>query len=229
MDTSDQTVLNESDRQDPNVKFFRSIISLPSLFQIVTSPCFQLFAPSVLDIESLPPLGVVVKGRLCARSSYWRDIGANTVVQDLIESGYKVPFFALPPCATFKNNQSALQHRAFVTTEVLELLRTGRVKEVPSAHIVNPLTVSECAGKLRLILDLHFLNSYVVHQKIKFDDWALMEQFVTFGSFLIKFDITQGYHHIDLCSAQQDYFGFSWKINGVEKTFVFTVLPFGLT
>ena len=49
------------------------------------------------------------------------------------------------------------------------------------------------------------------------------------GASLFKFDITQGYHHIDIFEDQQQYLGFSWKFDGTERYFVFTVLPFGLS
>ncbi|VDI70148.1 Hypothetical predicted protein [Mytilus galloprovincialis] len=37
-----------------------------------------------------------------------------------------------------------------------------------------------------------------------------------------------GYHHIDIFAPHQKYFGFSWKFEGMEKYYVFTVLPLGL-
>ena len=41
--------------------------------------------------------------------------------------------------------------------------------------------------------------------------------------------ISQGYHHIDIDEQHQKYLGFSWKIKGQTKYFIFTVLPIGLT
>ena len=65
--------------------------------------------------------------------------------------------------------------------------------------------------------------------KIKFDDWKVMEQFIQSGVFMFKLDIKQGYHHIDIFKDHQTFLGFSWEIHGIIKYFVYTVLPFGLS
>ena len=44
-----------------------------------------------------------------------------------------------------------------------------------------------------------------------------------------KFDIKQGYHHIDIYKSHQKFLGFSWEIGGKAFYFVFTVVSFGLT
>ena len=47
--------------------------------------------------------------------------------------------------------------------------------------------------------------------------------------YLFKFDLRNGYHHIDIFHSHQTYLGFSCDITEVTKYFVFTVLPFGLS
>ena len=51
-----------------------------------------------------------------------------------------------------------------------------------------------------------------------------MQDFVDNKGFLYKFDISQGYHHIDIDKNHQKYLGFSWKIDGKIRYFMFTVL-----
>ena len=46
---------------------------------------------------------------------------------------------------------------------------------------------------------------------------------------MFKFDLKSGYHHNDILQEHQTFLGFSWVVNGVQKFFVFTVLPFGLS
>ena len=55
-----------------------------------------------------------------------------------------------------------------------------------------------------------------------------MQDFVDNKGFLYKFDISQGYHHIDIDKNHQKYLGFSWKIDEKIRYFMFTVLPVGL-
>ena len=55
-----------------------------------------------------------------------------------------------------------------------------------------------------------------------------MQDFADNKDFLYKFDISQGYRRIDIDKNHQKYLGFSWKIDGKIRYFMFTVLPFGL-
>ena len=47
--------------------------------------------------------------------------------------------------------------------------------------------------------------------------------------YLFKFDLKNGYYHIDIFEPHQKFLGFSWVFKDNIKYFVFTVLPFGLT
>ena len=172
----------------------------------------------------------MVKGRLRENLEYWKNVGCNETVLEVIREGYRIPFLTLPPGITLRNNRSALDHKTFVSKAITELLDTGRIREVKTPPlVVNPLSVSSKNGKERLILDLRHVNKYVYKQKIRFDDWKTMEQFLTEGGFVFSFDIKQGYHHIDMHPDSIPYLGFAWEINGMTKYFVFLVLPFGLT
>ena len=111
-----------------------------------------------------------------------------------------------------------------------ELLKFGRIKETKSLpYVVSPLTVAKNSyNKPRLILDLRYVNSFVYKNKIKFDDWRTMQDFMDNKGFLYKFDVSQGCYHIDIDENHQKYLDFSWKIDGKIRYFMFTVLVFGL-
>ena len=49
------------------------------------------------------------------------------------------------------------------------------------------------------------------------------------GGYYIRFDLTFGYHHVDVHEEHQTYLGFHWYKDGVEHFYKFTVLPFGLS
>ena len=126
---------------------------------------------------------------------------------DTTENGYKIPFFTTPISTFFQNNQAAFRNANFVTYTVKELLKSGRIKETRTRpYIVSPLTVAKNShNKPRLILDLRYVNSFVYKDKIKIDDWRTMQDFVDNKGFLYKFDISQGYHHIDIDENHQKY------------------------
>ena len=97
-------------------------------------------------------------------------------------------------------------------------------------EVINPLSVYiNSSGKKRLILDLRYVNGHVYKDKIKFEDWKCFEHYwERKKGYLFKFDLKNGYHHIDIFKPHQKFLGFSWIFKG-NIVFLFTVLPFGLT
>ena len=157
---------------------------------------------------------------------------ANESVLHIIENGYKIPFFETPEKAHLPNNKSSLKNEKFVLDSISEMLKIGSIKEVKAPpKVINPLSVSEnSAGKKRLILDLRYINEHLYKDKIKFDDWKCFENCLEHtDGYTFKFDLKSGYHHVDMFEEHQTYLGFSWKINDILKSFVFIVLPFGLS
>ena len=79
----------------------------------------------------------------------------------------------------FQNNKSALTNKNFVDQEITDLINTGRVKKAENVpHTVNPLSISEKSVKLTLILDLRHVNMHVYKDKIKFEDFDDMLNYV---------------------------------------------------
>ena len=111
------------------------------------------------------------------------------------------------------------------------MLDAGCIVEQSSRPFcVNPLSVSvNKNGKERLILDLRHFNQYLDKQKIKFEGPKEALNYVKKGNYMIKFDLKSGYHHLEINITCQKYLGFAWRVDAIEKYFVFTVLPFGLS
>ena len=141
-----------------------------------------------------------------------------------------MPFVKEPEPAVFENNQSAKNHPDFVTSEILRLLDQGCVKGVSrgEVHTVNPLSVADNGKKLRLILDLKYINKHLRVQKFKYEGLRTFQNLFSKGDFFFKTDLKSGYHHLDILEGHQKYLGFSWCISGMQRYFVFTVLVFGL-
>jgi len=173
----------------------------------------------------------LIKGRLKQSVEFWRSIGANDFVISIIEQGYKLPLISSPSPVILKSNKSLLAHAEFVSKAILDLVSAGLALEVSSKpNVVNPLSVSkQKSGKLRLILDLRHVNVHIWKEKVSFDDWQTALSYFSKDDFLFSFDLKSGYHHIDIFPPHQQYLGFSWSFNGINRFFTFTVLPFGLT
>ena len=120
----------------------------------------------------------------------------------------------------------------FVEESISELLKCDSIIEAEKPpEVINPLSVSvNSSGEKRLILDLRYVNGHVYKDKIKFEDWKCFEHYLEGKKeYLFKFDLKNGYHHIDIFEPHQKFLGFSWIFKCSIKFFVFTILPFGLT
>ncbi len=174
-----------------------------------------------------------VKGRLFEHRKFWSDIGANQWVLECISEGYKLPFRSFPLPAKFRNNTSAFKYSEFVSQAVIDLLADGRIRQIESEPcVVSPLSVADnVPGKLRLVLDLTYVNLHLAKQKIKYEDWKSFIQYVSPGGYLYKLDLQSGYHHLDVFVNHQTYLGFSWTLPGQNQPqwFTFTCVPFGLS
>lgn len=66
------------------------------------------------------------------------------------------------------------------------------------------------------------------NKKNKFEGVKEAKQYAKKGKYMVKFDLRSGYHHINIHLQHQKYLGFSWIVDGKEKYYIFSVLPFGL-
>ena len=64
---------------------------------------------------------------------------------------------------------------------------------------------------------------------MKFEDWKVFQNYLSKEGSIFSFDLKSGYHHVDIYPPHQTFLGFSWVVDGVQKYFCFTVLPFGLS
>ena len=123
-----------------------------------------------------------------------------------------------------------MSYSSFVSEAILDLLNKDLVVEcfrVP--HIVNPLSVSvQSSGKLRLILDLRFVNQFLWKEKVHFEDWNIAISYFNRGDFLFTFDLKSGYHHVEIFPEHTKFLSFSWDFGEGSRYFSFQVLPFGL-
>ena len=127
--------------------------------------------------------------------------------------GYTIPFLKIPRRAVLRNNAAAYENAEFVATEIAGLVDRGVVIKTPYVpRVVNPLTVSENhEGKLRLILDLRFINEYISKDYIKFESWDVFWNYLSPTGWGFQFNLKHGYHHIKLNPKSQIFCGFTWE------------------
>ena len=189
-------------------------------------------APSAAGAETAaaaaePPK--YIKGRLKAKLAFWKLFCTSAWVLSWITDGYQIPWgeMGLPPPHAFANQQGALRHHDFVTGEISDLLARGSIIQTDRPPlVVNPFNVVEHNSKLRLILDLVYVNHFIKKEglKFKYEGIKLTSLYFTPDDYMFSVDLEKAYHHVDMHQSTWDYLGFSW----LGKTYTFTVMPFGL-
>ena len=113
-----------------------------------------------------------VRGRLIRRIQFWQSIGAAPWVLNVLKNGYKLPFVSLPAGKRLKNHTGAYTHANFVRAAIAQLLQTGCAREVDQEEVMvsSPLSVVDNGRKVRLILDLRYVNAHLAKHCFHLDD-----------------------------------------------------------
>ena len=159
------------------------------------------------------------------RIEVWREMGASDSIVKILRDGYRLPLNSMPERRTFKNHGSCSEHADFVAREVKTLVAQGCATEMypEEAWVCSPLGVHDNGRKLRLILDMRYVNTHLARLKFKMEDIRTAAQIYKKGDYLITFDLKSGYHHVSIHKDHWKLLAFQW--NG--KVYAFTVLPFG--
>jgi hypothetical protein len=169
-----------------------------------------------------------LRNRLRAKLPFWKQFCTSLMVFNIISTGYQLPWSNGPPPGPFyqKNHPSAFEHPDFVSQAVQTLVATGAAMPVSfRPFIVSPLgVVPKGLDKLRLILDLRYLNSFLHVQSFKYESIREVEHLAKLRDMLFTVDLKSGYHHIDIDPENWRYLGFEW----MGQFYVFCQLPFGL-
>ena len=168
----------------------------------------------------------LVKGSLKKHFNWWSTNIHSEYILDVVHNGYKLPLLEMPVPVLLNNNRSAHVNPDFVGNQIEKLLNTGVIIELKQPPtIVNPLTVAEnSVGKKRLVLDMRTVNPLLNVPSFKFEDLKVASTYFTPGCYMCIFDLSSGYHHIDINVAYQQFLGFSWN----NKYYTFSVCPFGM-
>ena len=172
-----------------------------------------------------------VQGRLKSNLIFWKEVlQAPVPIIETVSEGYKLPLLSLPPTYERRNQSSAHQHADFVSSAITELLQNRCIQKVAfKPHICSPLSVvSNNSGKLRLVLNLRYLNQFLWKEKFKYEDLRVAMLMFQPDDYMFTFDLKSGYHHIDIHIEHWKYLGFAWGEGSAVQYYVFCVLPFGL-
>ena len=157
---------------------------------------------------------ISVKGKLKEKHEFKQNtIKANKTIFQITEKGYLLPLIEIPSEAKLSNNESFLTNSGFVQGAMADMLLLGTIKQVKTPlRVINSLSVSlNSKVKEQLILDLRLVNDHLYLKKIKFDDYKCFENYLRANKgYLFKFDLKNGYRHINIFQPHQMCLGFFW-------------------
>ena len=181
-----------------------------------------------------------IRDRLRAKRRTWAAMGApKSAMKMFDEDGVKLVFEdgegpSRAWCENRVGEMGSPQHE-FARDAVEELIESGAAVEESAGlkvQCMSPLTVvPKAGGKWRLIWDGRKQNTLL--QTYKFKLMTLQKyrsQIVTGhnGDLAVSADISSAFHHCAVHASSQPFLGFHFYIDGQERSFMYTVLPFGL-
>ena len=97
-----------------------------------------------------------------------------------------------------------------MSAAISELLMAGCIVQSNECPwVCSPLSVVENVnGRLRLVLDLRYVNQFLPEQKFKYEGLNLVPQMFEKGDHFFTFDLKSGYHHVDIHADFWTYLGF---------------------
>ena len=117
-----------------------------------------------------------VQGRLKQRLPFWREVlHAPPHKLDCIEHGYRLPIKFIPPPHNQHNHQSSETHQCFVDEAISSLIANHCIIRVDAQpHVCSPISVvSNAVGKLRLVLNLRYVNQFLHVLTYKYEDFRV--------------------------------------------------------
>ena len=154
---------------------------------------------------------VSVRGRLKQNIEFWKnELKPSYFVENIITNGYIMPFTSIPSPFYASNNRSSLRHPQFVSQAITKLQQNKCVEELKQKpYCCNPLTVAE-GKKLRLVLDLRHVNKHIKHNKFRYENLSTLSEMLNKGDYFTTFDLTSGYHHIEIHPEHRKFLVFEW-------------------
>ena len=134
----------------------------------------------------------------------------------VIEQGYALPIVELPEPASFENNPMNEDERSLLVQEIRNLVASGCVRECKREDltVINPLKAKQNREKMRMILDLQYINNHLRSCRFKCEDLRTATNLFEKDGYFFKWDYKNGYHHIDILPEHPKYLGFSMEIEG---------------
>ena len=171
------------------------------------------------------PLG----GRLALFSSEWRQLSADPWILRAIQ-GYHLELHPQPTQNSVPSSRplSASEQQA-MSQEVQSLLEKEAVRSVdswePPGFASAVFVVPKAGGKMRPVVDLRILNSFLPYHHFKMEGIHSLRDLLQPGDYMTKIDLKDAYLTVPIAQDDRRFLQFLWQGTRYE----FQCLPFGLS
>ena len=116
--------------------------------------------------------------------------------------------------------------RTAITGEINSLLdkKVIQLTEPHGGFVSNIFTVPKTSGKVRLILNLKSLNTFLEYEHFKMEDIRCIKDLLSRNEFICKLDLKDAYLTVPVHPSHWRFLRFHWQ----GKVYEYTALPFGL-
>ncbi len=187
---------------------------------------------NVSNADFIPYLEQQVKrfraGQIASCIESWKEITSDKTVLSTVE-GDSIEFpQKFPSQSSYPHNSFSKEHAPLIENEIASLLEKHVI--VPSYHefeeFISPIfAVPKNEGKIRLILNLKKLNTFLEYAHFKMESIHSILQLVTPGSWMASIDLKDAYYSVPISKDSQKYLKFKYG----TQLYQFTCYPNGLS
>ena len=137
-----------------------------------------------------------------------------------------ISFETIPPQTAIPPMRFSAQESEVITKELQALLQKEVIRPATTSggFVSNIFTVPKSNGKVRLILNLKKLNTFVTYEHFKMEDVRCVKDLLNQNEFMCKLDLRDAYLTVPVQTSHQTFLRFQWQ----GKVYQYTALPFGL-
>ena len=166
-------------------------------------------------------------GQISQFLTNWRDITSDPYILNIV-SGDIIEFDSVPtPQISCPPNSVSKQHITFLKQEITTMLAKNVITRTvhETSQFISPIfCVPKKDNKVRLILNLKKLNSFVVYHHFKMETIQSVMKMITPNCWMASIDLKDAYYSVKIHPDYQKYLKF--KYEGV--LYAYTAYPNGL-
>ena len=158
----------------------------------------------------------------------WKEITSDSIILDIVENRLKNDFLNIPGNLKVPQIPHCVSEQEIITTEIKSLLRKGVIVEISreSGYFISTVfTRKKKSGTIRFILNLKYLDNFVVYKHFKMESILGVFKIIKKDVWMTSVDLKDAFFAIPINEACQKYFMFEW----LEKNYKFIAMPNGFS